>query len=91
MNILILGYGLEGKSAENYFKSDPNLSEHTKIDILDNFTPEDLQSRDFSNYDLIFRTPSVRPDLIPAPKEKITSVTKFFFSNCKAKIIGVTG
>ncbi len=91
MNILILGYGLEGKSAENYFKSDPNLSEHTKIDILDKFTAEDLKSRDFSNYDLIFRTPSVRPDWIPAPKEKITSVTKFFLSNSKAKIIGVTG
>ena len=91
MNILILGYGLEGKSTENYFKNDPNLSEHTKIDILDNFTAEDLKTKNFEKYDLIFRTPSVRPDDIPAPAEKITSVTKFFFSNCKGTIIGVTG
>ena len=91
MNILILGYGVEGKSAENYFKNDPSLSEHTKIDILDHFTPEDLKSVNYDDYDLIFRTPSVRPDWIPTDPEKITSVTKFFFSNCKAKIIGVTG
>ena len=91
MNILILGYGLEGKSAENYFKNDPSLSEHTKIDILDKFTAEDLKNVDYDKYDLIFRTPSVRPDSIPIDHKKITSITKFFFSNCKAKIIGVTG
>ena len=91
MNILILGYGLEGKSVKNYFKSDPSLSEHTKIDILDSFTKEELLFKDFSNYNLIFRTPSVPPKFIPAPPEKITSVTKYFFHSCPCPIIGVTG
>ena len=91
MNILILGYGLEGKSVENYFKHDPSLFEHTKIDILDSFSKEELLFKDFSGYDLIFRTPSIPPKFIPAPKEKITSVTKYFFDNCPCPIIGVTG
>ena len=91
MNILILGYGLEGKSSENYFKQDPRRAEHVTLDILDNFSKEELLFKDFSQYDLIFRTPSIPPKFIPAPKEKITSVTKFFFSNCPCPIIGVTG
>ena len=91
MNILILGYGLEGKSVENYFKEDPSRAEHTSLEILDNFKKEELLFKDFSNYDLIFRTPSIPPKFINAPKEKITSVTKFFFSNCPCPIIGVSG
>lgn len=91
MNILILGYGLEGKSVENYFKTDPSRFEHTKIDILDSFTKEELLFKDLSGYDLIFRTPSIPPKFISAPPEKITSVTKYFFANCPCPIIGVTG
>ena len=91
MNILVLGRGLEGRSAENYFKQDPSLAEHVKLDVLDNFKKEELLFKDFSGYDLIFRTPSIPPKFIPAPKEKITSVTKYFFAHCPAPIIGVTG
>lgn len=91
MNILVLGYGVEGKSVENYFKHDPSVYEHTTIDILDNFKKEELLFKDFSSYDLIFRTPSIPPKFIDAPKEKITSVTKFFFHHCPCPIIGVTG
>ncbi len=91
MNILVLGYGVEGKSVENYFKHDPAVYEHTSIDILDHFDKEELLFKDFSSYDLIFRTPSIPPKFIDAPKEKITSVTKFFFHHCPCPIIGVTG
>ena len=87
MNILVLGYGVEGKSVENYFKHD----ETAKIDILDHFDKEELLFKDFSGYDLIFRTPSIPPKFIEAPKEKITSVTKYFFHHCPCPIIGVTG
>ncbi|MBR3319496.1 UDP-N-acetylmuramoyl-L-alanine--D-glutamate ligase [Candidatus Saccharibacteria bacterium] len=87
MNILILGYGVEGKSVENYFKNKPDV----KIDILDHFEKEELLFKDFSKYDLIFRTPSIAPKFINAPKEKITSVTKYFFEHCPCKIIGITG
>lgn len=91
MNILILGYGVEGKSIENYFKHDPVLFEHTSIDILDHFNKEELLFKDFSSYDLIFRTPSIPPKFINAPKDKITSCTKYFFHHCPCPIIGVTG
>ena len=91
MNILILGYGLEGKSVEHYFTHDPNLREHTSLTVLDNFKKEELLFKDLSGYDLIFRTPSIPPKFIPTDPEKITSVTKFFFSNCPCPIIGVTG
>ena len=91
MNILILGYGVEGKSVENYFKHDPAIYEHTSIDILDKFDKEELLFKDYSGYDLIFRTPSIPPKFIDAPKEKITSCTKYFFHHCPCPIIGVTG
>ncbi|MBR2695788.1 UDP-N-acetylmuramoyl-L-alanine--D-glutamate ligase [Candidatus Saccharibacteria bacterium] len=91
MNILILGYGVEGKSVENYFKHDPAIFEHTSIKILDKFDKEELLFKDYSDYDLIFRTPSIPPKFIDAPKEKITSCTKYFFHHCPCPIIGVTG
>ena len=91
MNILILGYGVEGKSVENYFKHDPAIYEHTSLDILDKFDKEELLFKDYSGYDLIFRTPSIPPKFIDAPQEKITSCTKYFFHHCPCPIIGVTG
>lgn len=91
MDILILGYGVEGKSVENYFKHDPAIYEHTSIDILDHFKKEELLFQDFSKYDLIFRTPSIPPKFIEAPKAKITSCTKYFFHHCPCPIIGITG
>lgn len=91
MNVLILGYGVEGQSVERFFKQDPKLNEQTNIEILDSFEKEELVFKDFSNYDLIFRTPSIPPKFIEAPKEKITSSTKYFFAHCPCPIIGVTG
>ncbi|MBQ3294263.1 UDP-N-acetylmuramoyl-L-alanine--D-glutamate ligase [Candidatus Saccharibacteria bacterium] len=91
MNILILGYGVEGKSVKNYFKHDPSIYEHTTIDVLDHFEKEELLFKDFSGYDLIFRTPSIPPKFINSTKEKITSCTKYFFHHCPCPIIGITG
>ena len=91
MKILILGYGIEGKSAKNFFEHFANFSEPPKIDVLDNFKKEELLFQNFSSYDLIVRTPSIPPKFIDAPKEKLTSVTKFFFESCPCPIIGVTG
>lgn len=87
MKILVLGYGVEGKSVENYFKNNPEVD----LEIMDKFEKEELLFKDFSGYDLIFRTPSIAPKFINAPKEKITSVTKYFFKHCPCKIIGITG
>lgn len=83
MKILLLGYGKEGKALENYFKShDKNIT----IDILENFSTEELQQRDYSSYDIIFRSPSVPPMHLNSE----SSVTKYFFDHCPCPIIGVT-
>ena len=83
MKIALLGYGKEGKSAEQYFKS------HYKdaiIDIFENFDYEDIKQRDYSSYDIILRSPSVPP--LHLSNE--SSVTKYFFEHCPCPIIGVT-
>ncbi|MBR5939254.1 hypothetical protein IKZ77_01740, partial [Candidatus Saccharibacteria bacterium] len=58
MKILLLGYGKEGKSLENYLKKHENNAE---IDILENFDPKEIRKNDYSPYDIIFRSPSVPP------------------------------
>ena len=80
MKIAILGYGKEGHSLESYFK--PKGDE---IEILDNFEVSKLGEMDFSGFDLVFRSPSVHP------AAKFTSMTRYFFENKKAPVIGVTG
>lgn len=79
MKIAILGYGLEGKSVEKYFKNKADIT------IFNDFT----ELPDTSGFDLVFRTPSVKlPEKIP---ENWTSATQYFFDHCDAPIIGVTG
>ncbi|MBR3116175.1 UDP-N-acetylmuramoyl-L-alanine--D-glutamate ligase [Candidatus Saccharibacteria bacterium] len=83
MKIALLGYGKEGKSAENYFKS--HFPDAT-FDIFEDFTHDDIIQQDFSSYDYVFRSPSVQP--LDLPNE--TSITKYFFEHCPCTIIGVT-
>ena len=84
MKIALLGYGKEGKSAENYCKKHFKDAE---FDIFENFDPSKLKQSDYSSYDIIFRSPSVPP--LGLPQE--SSVTKYFFAHCPCPIIGVTG
>jgi UDP-N-acetylmuramoylalanine--D-glutamate ligase len=140
MKIAILGYGIEGKSAYEYFKK---LDSENQVDVFDDnavivespviaseakqssnkqlttgfrvkpgmtfrtgsrrlkprddtgedvvkiTTVEDFSKIDFSDYDLVVRSPSLRPDKIVA--KNLTSATQIFFDNCPATIIGVTG
>lgn len=81
MNILLLGYGKEGKSAEKYFKE-----KGAHIDIVENITKEEAAAKDYSGYDMIFRSPSLPSFENP----NLTSVTKYFFDHCPCPIIGVT-
>lgn len=89
MKILLLGYGKEGQALENYFKSH-KLHEDDKdfpeIEIWQNFAPEELLQKDYSPYDIIFRSPSVPP----LHFKNESSVTKYFFDHCPCQIIGVT-
>ena len=81
MTIAILGYGKEGKAAESYF-----TRHGQSVKIFDNFSDTELENLGLSQYEMVFRSPSVKPlDL------SWNSVTKFFFDNCICPIIGVTG
>lgn len=84
MKIALLGYGKEGQSTEKYFKSH---FDNLECDVFDNFTYDEIKKKDFSSYDMVFRSPSVPP--LNLPNE--TSMTKYFFDQCPCLIIGVTG
>lgn len=84
MKIAILGYGVEGKSVEQYY-----LDEKAEVTVFDEAKGDVFEEIDFGGYDLVFRSPSVRPEKVKS--ENMTSVTRFFFDKCPAKIIGVTG
>jgi UDP-N-acetylmuramoylalanine--D-glutamate ligase len=106
MKIAILGYGIEGRSAYRYLS---NMNPQYEIDVFDEHLSEaDVDIRrvdsfldiDFAPYEMIVRSPSVRPDEIRtkiiADKNgntdfDLTSSTQIFFDKCPAPIIGVTG
>lgn len=99
MKIALIGFGLEAKSAYDYFKSiDQNITfeiydENSKSKIeLPNGVKFFGDFHDFSKIqaDLIVRTPAVNPSRLPK-NAKITSVTNLFFEKCPSPIIGVTG
>lgn len=99
MKIALIGFGLETKSAYEYFKK---LNKNYTFDIYDENSKSKIELpegvnffgnfHDFSKIeaDLIVRTPAVNPNRLPQ-NVKITSVTNLFFENCPAPIIGVTG
>ena len=99
MKIALIGFGLETKSAYEYFKK---LNKNYTFDIYDENSKSKIELpegvnffgdfHDFSKIeaDLIVRTPAVNPNRLPQ-NVKITSVTNLFFEKCPASIIGVTG
>ena len=103
MKIAILGFGLQGRSVYEFYTSKSN-----QITICDRYEqddfPQDVEIQSGDNYlarldrfDLIFRSPSIRPDdIIEANSrsimEKVTTNTNEFMRLCPTKnIIGITG
>lgn len=101
--IAILGYGLQGKSAYEYWSALGN-----EITICDEASIEDLPPgvntkigedylKNLGVFDLIVRSPSIHPSDIsesnsPEILAKVTTNTNEFFKVCPTKnIIGVTG
>lgn len=80
MKIAILGNGKEGQATREYFGR-----RGAEITIFENFQLEEIAGFSLADYDLVFRSPSVRP------LGEWTSGTKYFFEHCPAPIIGVTG
>lgn len=96
MKLAILGYGVEGRCVENYFRSHPYISDTIRADssdiditVFDHFQSADIDNFHLENFDVVFRTPSVRPHL--DIDTVWTSITDYFFAHCPAPIIGITG
>lgn len=102
MKVAILGYGLQGRAAYDYW--------HAKNEITVCDTNEELELpsgtqgqlgpsylEDLNRFDLIVRSPSIHPrDIVAANSsailQKVTTVTNEFFRACPSKnIVGVTG
>lgn len=80
MKIGILGYGKEGQCAEKFFTAQGH-----EVSVFDSFTNDELPRFGLNSYNLVLRSPSVRP------QPGWSSMTKYFFDHCPCKIIGVTG
>lgn len=100
MRIAILGYGVEGKSAYNYFYGKYPDAEFVIYDEAHNAkltVPEDVETRLGTplkglsiDADIVVRSPAINPHHITT-QGVVTSVTKEFFHECPAPIIGITG
>jgi UDP-N-acetylmuramoylalanine--D-glutamate ligase len=102
VKIAILGYGLQGRSAYEYWRDgneitvcDNNESLELPDDVERQLGPDHLKGLD--KFDLIVRSPIVYPGDItkansPAILKKVTTVTNEFFKVCPTRnVIGVTG
>lgn len=92
--VAILGYGIEGRSAHNFFvqhgcQADV-FDEHPSDEQPENTTIGPVEEWKIDDYDLVVRAPGLALHRIQTTTE-ITSLTKVFFELCPAKIIGVTG
>lgn len=102
MNIAIIGFGVEGKALAQYFsRQKHNITvcdigekekaalKNTKIHFR--LGPHYLDS--LEKFDLIFRSPGI-PYLkkeFDAVRNKLTSLTQYFFEECPCPIVGITG
>ena len=95
--VAILGFGVEGRSALRYFQArgadvvivDESDSLNNVPEGVETITGENALSS-LTDFDLISRSPAIRPDRINTRGE-VTSVTNEFFRACPAPIIAVTG
>ncbi len=102
MNIAIIGYGVEGKAAYDYWqagnaiticdhKTDLKLPPNAAAQLGENYL------HGLEAFDVIVRSPFVRPDAIssansPAILSKVTSNSNEFLRVCPTRnIIGITG
>ncbi len=83
-SVLIIGYGVEGRSVEAFLKKHvPQI----KVGIADQKDGKEYLDNQKA-YDLAVKSPGVHPDRVTIP---YTTAVNIFFANAKGKIIGVTG
>ncbi len=104
--IAVLGYGMEGKAVTKYLIKHgvkPVLFDQKPLEAWEKPERQEMHTlgvdfvfgpdsfRQLGKFDVAFRSPGVRLAQVESKKLKVTSQTKFFFENCPAKIIGITG
>lgn len=92
MQIAILGYGVEGRSAFRFLRK---KYPKAKIETRDQKYRKSYLSG-LEKFDLLVRSPGIKyltPEIQKAKKEgvEVSSLTKLFFRFKKGKIVGVTG
>ena len=80
-NIMIWGYGREGKSTEEFLKRYANLASVTIFEGK----PEEL---DPAGYDYVIKSPGI---VFPQELDCLTSATDIFLAEYRNQVIGVTG
>lgn len=97
MRVAIAGYGIEGKTSYQYWRSLGHevvvADERDSLDDVPTGAETLLASDAFERldgFDLVIRTAGLRPDRIRTDG-KVWSATNEFFAKCPAPIIGVTG
>src|SRR3972149_12198356 len=108
--VAILGLGQEGESAADFFIEkrakvsvfDVRSEDKFEQDKLEKFREKgisfqfDSYPKDFSEFDLVVRSPGISPlssviEKVKSQGKEVTSVTKIFFDLCPCPIIGITG
>lgn len=82
--ILILGYGIEGRTTHKFLSK---FVPDSEIGIADQKEDEDYLDKQ-ADYDLVIKSPGISNRLVT---KKYTTATNIFFANIDRKIIGVTG
>ncbi len=83
-NILLVGYGVEGKATERFLKE---MVSGVKITIADISQGQNYLANQ-KEYDLAIKSPHVKPELLTIP---YTTATNIFFGNVVGTTIGVSG
>ena len=102
MKIAIIGFGLEGQAAYDYWKQDNDITvcdQNSDVVVSEGVTKllGDTYLQNLDQFDLIIRSPFVHPKKIveansPNILQKVTSCTNEFLKVCPTRnIIGVTG
>lgn len=99
MKLAIVGFGVEGRALAAYF-----LRKGDEVTIFDREEKKDIPGqckaylgpgylKNLKEFDLVFRSPGIpflKKEFDPM-REKLTSLTKYFFEKCPCPIVGVTG
>jgi UDP-N-acetylmuramoylalanine--D-glutamate ligase len=96
MQVAIIGGGIEGQAAARYWiKKSAEVTLHDRDESVE--VPAGVKAvlgvgylRGLNKYDLIVRSPGVKPSELKTTAP-ISSSTREFFKRCPARIIGVTG